>query len=227
MDKRVGNAAILWTGGKDSSLAFYKAKLAGFKIESLVTFIHRDSEFLAHPLKVMKYQAEAMSLPHYMLEIDEPFKKSYENAILYLKEKHGIGTLITGDIAEVDGYPNWIRECNEYSGVDVLTPLWGCDRIHLLNRLLAYNFRVIFSCVKKPHLTIDWLGMELNRSSLERLRVINAETGLDICGEEGEYHTLVVDGPPFKKSIHIDTHSKHAKGDLMYINIEKVTLHGK
>jgi len=172
----------------------------------------------------MKYQAKALGLPHYTLEIYEPFKASYEKAIRSLRKRYGIAILITGDIAEVDGHPNWIRECSEYSGVDVLTPLWGCDKLELLNRLLSYKFRVIFSCVKKPWFTIDWIGMELNKDSLKRLCKINAETTLDICGEQGEYHTLAVDGPPFKKSIHINAYLKREKDSLMYIDITKIAL---
>ena len=227
MDKMSKNATVLWTGGKDSSLSLYEAKLLGYKIKSLVTFVPSEPEFLAHPLGFMEYQAEALELPHYTLEVKEPFKESYERAIHSLREKYGIGTLITGDIAEVDGNPNWIRECSEYSGMDVLTPLWGADRNELISRLISYKFKVIFSCVKKPWFTSDWLGMELNEDSLEQLRKIKIRTGLDICGEQGEYHTLVLDGPPFKKSISVSAYSKREKDSLMYIDIQKVALQEK
>lgn len=198
------NAAILWTGGKDSSLALYEAKLSGYKIRGLVTFIPSEPEFHAHPLGFMRYQAEALGLPHHTLSVEEPFKESYQNAICSLRQKYGIDTLITGDIAEVDGYPNWIRECSEYSGVDVLTPLWGFNRHELINKLLSYKFKVIFSYVKKPWFTNDsLLGERLNKESLEQLCTISTKTGLDLCGENGEYHTIVVDGPLFRKKIEI------------------------
>ena len=219
-------ATVLWTGGKDSSLSLYEAKLLGYEVRSLVTFVPREPEFLAHPVGFMKYQAKALELPHYTLEVNEPFKESYESAISSLREKYGIATLITGDIAEVDGHPNWIRECSE-SDINVLTPLWGRDRNELISRLLSYKFKVIFSCVKKPWFTSDWLGMELNEDSLEQLCKINVETGLDICGEQGEYHTLVLDGPPFKKSILVSAYSKREKDSLMYLDIQKVALQKK
>ena len=217
-------AAVLWTGGKDSSLAFHQASLLGDKITGLITFVPHAPEFLAHPLKLMKYQAEAIGLPHYIIEVSEPFKKSYEAAIYSLQEKQQINILITGDIAEIDGQPNWIRECSKYAGVEVLTPLWGWERHELMERLFSYNFKVIFSCVKKPWFTKEWLGKELNRDSLRRLSVLSAETGLDICGEQGEYHTLVLDGPQFKQSIVIANYLKRVKGSLMYMDIQKVGL---
>lgn len=202
-------------------MALYEAKLLGYEVRSLVTFVPSEPEFLAHPLSFMRYQAEALGLPHYTLEVNEPFKESYEKAIHSLVERHRVDTLITGDIAEIDGHPNWIRECSEYSGVNVLTPLWGDRRLELLNRLLSYKFKVIFSCVKKPWFTIEWLGRELNKNSLEQLLTLSVETGLDLCGEQGEYHTLTLDGPLFRKNIRIGKYSKEAKDSLMYINIEK------
>lgn len=227
MNEMSKNATVLWTGGKDSSLSLYEAKLLGYEVRSLVTFVPSEAEFLAHPLGFMKYQAEALGLPHYTLEVSEPFKESYERAIHSLRERYGIDTLITGDIAQVDGYPNWIRECSEYSGINVLTPLWGSDRNELISRLLSYRFKVIFSCVKKLWFSDEWLGMRLDEDSLQRLRKINVEIGLDICGEQGEYHTLVLDGPPFKKSIHVGAYSKCEKDSLMYIDIQKVALQEK
>ena len=142
-------------------------------------------------------------------------------------ERLRISTLVTGDIAEVNGHPNWIRECSEYSGVKILTPLWGNDRHELIVKLLSYKFKVIFSCVKRPWFTMEWLGRELDKDSLEELLILNAETGLDVCGEQGEYHTLALDGPLFQKSIWIDKYSKKAKDSLMYVNIQKVSLRNK
>lgn len=224
MSKR---AIVLWTGGKDSSLALYQAKRSGCEIAALVTFVPAEKEFLAHPLNVLKSQAEALEIPHHTVEIREPFKEGYEKAISGLKEKYKIDALITGDIAEVDGHPNWIRECSQPSGVEVLTPLWSCEREELLDRLFAHQFKIIFSCVKKPWFTPDWLGKELNRDTLTQLRDLNLRTGLDICGENGEYHTLVLDGPLFKRTLEIKRYANCEKDFLMYSDICEIVLQEK
>jgi len=104
------SAAMLWTGGKDCSLALYEAGRDGYDVRCLVTFAPSNPNFLAHPPAFIKMQAQAMALPHYILPISEPFEKSYEAALCKLREKMGISTVITGDIAEVGGSPNWIRE---------------------------------------------------------------------------------------------------------------------
>lgn len=223
----LNRAAVLWTGGKDCSMAFYKAELSGYRIEKLVTFTPRKGKFLAHPLSFMKYQAQALATQHIQVIIDNPFKRSYERAILSLRDHYGIGTLVTGDIAEVNGHPNWISECCQYSGVDVLTPLWGFDRRKLLQKILSCGFKVIFSCVRKPWLSEDWLGRELNKDSIEQLLRIGLEKGFDICGEQGEYHTLVLDGPIFEKSVQIGSYTKREKNSIMYLDLHDVSLQDK
>ncbi len=219
------NVAVSWTGGKDSSLALYEAEVSGCEINCLVTFAPSQESFLAHPLDFMKLQAQALGLPHHVINIEEPFERGYENAILSLREEHGIDALVTGDIGEVAGHdPNWMVDRGQRCGVDVLRPLWHRDRLALLNRVLSLGFRVVFSCVKKPWFTEEWLGLELSRSSLERLCELSERTGLDVCGEQGEYHTLVSDGPRFRKSIKIVSFSKQVNDSIMYITLESLGL---
>ncbi|MBI2125941.1 MAG: diphthine--ammonia ligase [Thaumarchaeota archaeon] len=220
-------AAVLWTGGKDCSMAFYKAELSGYKIEKLVTFTPRKGKFLAHRLSFMKYQAQALATQHLQVIVEEPFKQNYKKAILSLRDRYGIEILVTGDIAEVNEHPNWISECCQHSGVDLLTPLWGFDRCKLLQKILSCGFKVIFSCVKKPWLSEDWLGRELNKNSIERLSRIGLEKGFDICGEQGEYHTLVLDGPIFEKSFQIGSYTKHKRNSIMYLDLHDVALQDK
>ncbi len=220
-------AVVLWTGGKDSVLALYEARLSGYEIVNLVTFIPEGADFLAHPIPFMEAQARALELPHRTMTISEPFKENYEKALSSIKNSFEIDALVTGDISQVDGYPNWIRECSLPSGVTVLTPLWDLDRLMILNRLLSFGFQVIFSGVKKPWLTEEWLGQEINSLSIEKLQVIGRKTGLDLCGEQGEYHSLVLDGPPFFKRIEVKTWSKGIKDSMRYLKIDDWVLQEK
>jgi len=216
---------VSWTGGKDSSLALYEAKMLGSTIECLVTFAPSQEMFLAHPLGFMALQAQALGLPHYVFEVGEPFDVGYEHAISSLKEKHGVSTLVTGDIAEVAGHdPDWMTDRCARCGIDLIKPLWHRDRAELLNILLSLKFKVVFSCVKKPWFTEEWLGSELSPSSVEQLIEISMRTRLDICGENGEYHTVVLDGPQFKKTIRVGSYSKHVVDSLMYIALENLRL---
>ena len=105
--------------------------------------------------------------------------------------------------------------------------MWHNDRVELLNRLLELKFNVVFSCVKRPWFTEDWLGKELSASTIEQLIELSQRSGLDICGEQGEYHTLALDGPQFKRRVRIESYSKHANDSIMYLTLESFRLEEK
>lgn len=220
-------AAVLWTGGKDSALAFYKARLAEYEIVSLLTFVPKKADFLVHPLSFMKYQAEAIGIQHHEEVVEVPLEDAYEKAIRSFREKYKIDALITGDIAEVNGQPNWIRQRCVNNNMEVIMPLWGADRYQAFKELLSHGFKGIISCIKKGCLNEEWLGKELDEKALGELLKISSRTGLDVCGENGEYHTLVTDGPMFKKRLLIGNYSKHENNSLMYIKPCNITFREK
>jgi uncharacterized protein (TIGR00290 family) len=198
-------AVVLWTGGKDCNLALWEAKRAGYQIAALVTFATNRYKFKAHPVPILIAQAKALSIPHLSIEINEPYKESYQKALAELKRSLQIDTVITGDIAEVDGYHNWITECSKPAKLNVWLPLWNLNRFQVLNNVIDFGFKTIFSCVKKPWFNRSWLGRELNRETLLELEKIRETSGLDICGEQGEYHTFVLDSPLFRKTIKVES----------------------
>lgn len=218
------NAAMLWTGGKDSSLALCEATENGYNVRYLVTFAPQDAGFLAHPLPFIELQAEALALPHRTLTVREPFEESYETQLRWLRDEMNITAVITGDIAEVNGNQNWICERCRRIGMNVHRPLWGCDRLGVLQQLLARKLKIRFSCVNTRWLDDRWVGRELDEQAIAELRVIRQRTGLDLCGENGEYHTLVTDAPQFRRAVGILSYSKREKGSLAYMEIHELEL---
>ncbi len=218
------DAAVLWTGGKDSALALHEADLDGCRVRCLVTFAPPEPNFLAHPLAIVKLQAEALALRHFVWTVREPFRESYEDGLRWLKETMGIEVVITGDIAEVAGHPNWIRECSRSVGMTVTTPLWGRNRIELLQRLLAMRFKVVISCVKTRWLAAEWVGRELDDAAIAGLCAIRERNGLDLCGEEGEYHTLVTDAPRFNRRLRLGAFCVRERDGLAYMETDRAEL---
>ncbi|WP_157953595.1 Dph6-related ATP pyrophosphatase [Zobellella maritima] len=218
------NAAILWTGGKDSAMALYEAEREGYHIRCLVTFAPPEPRFLAHPLALIRMQARALGLPHHVLTIRAPFEQGYEAGLRRLKEEMGIDCVVTGDIAAVNGSPNWIRERSRPVGMAVYTPLWGRDRHRLLQQLVELGFKVRFSCVDTRWLDAGWVGRELNKAAIAELRILGGLGELDLCGEQGEYHTMVVDGPGFAQGIDILAYSRCSADPLAYMDIHELAL---
>jgi uncharacterized protein (TIGR00290 family) len=212
-------AVVLWTGGKDSALALHEARLSGRSIACLATFAPQGARFRAHPLEVMAAQAAALRLPHRVLEVVEPYEQGYRDAIERLCRSEGLSAIITGDIAEVAGLPNWIRQRCQGLDVEVVMPLWHREREELMGELLGAGFQAVLSCVKRPWFEARWLGWRLDAPCVAELRRLVETAGLDLCGENGEYHTIVLDGPGFAESLEIASSSPRAEGDIMYLEI--------
>lgn len=200
--------AVLWTGGKDSALACYKALKNGHEVSYLVTFIWNNPS-LAHSLSLIKLQSEAVKIPFIWDKLEEPYFESYREAILELKNEYGIEGIVTGDISYVDEFHgNWIDKVCEGTGVEVIKPLWDMEREQILTELLDDGFKVMLTCVKEPWLTEEWLGRTLDLQSMVDMQQLHGENGLDICGEFGEYHTMTLDAPFFNKIIRIPNFKK-------------------
>ncbi|MBI5630317.1 MAG: adenine nucleotide alpha hydrolase [Elusimicrobia bacterium] len=214
-------AAALWTGGKDCSLALHEARGLGAEVVELVTFVPESPSFLAHPLPFLKRQAQALGLPHRAIQVKPPLDAGYAVAIRTLR-REGIDALVTGDIAEVDGHPNWIKEMSRGSEVEVLTPLWGRDRRGLLKDLLDRGFKATFSLVKKPWFTRQWVGRPLDHKAISDMEALASATGLDICGENGEYHTLVLNGPNFRMGLQISAFDVRERAEMLYMDIREI-----
>jgi len=183
ISRRMSNVAVSWTGGRDSSLALYESELMGCRINCLLTFAPSRERFLAHPLALMKLQARALALPHLVIAVEEPFERSYENAIASVKEERGIDALVTGDIGEVAGHdPNWMADRSTHCGVDLLRPLWHQDRLELLNRLLSLGFKTVFRALRglgSQRNGLDWSSLTVHWCAsvnwLNRLGLMLAE----------------------------------------------------
>lgn len=220
------NATVLWTGGKDSVMALHEAEQSGYHVRCLVTFIPPKPSFFAHPLAFIKLQAQALGLPHYVLVVDSPYEKNYEDGLRWLREEMRVNTVVTGDIEEVDKHPNWIRERSLTVGMEVYTPLWHRARQALLQQLLTNGYKARISCVKRPLLAESWVGRRMERPTITELVKLCARNGMDLCGERGEYHTLVTDGPRFAYEVSIGSYSRRSAGALTYMELRDLALAG-
>ncbi len=188
---------LLWSGGKDAMQALCHAREAGHQVVALITFAPPAPRFLAHPLSQVRRQAAALALPHQLVTIEAPFDLGYERALAVLKEEWLLDGVVTGDIDSVGGAPNWIRERCRPLGLTVHTPLWQQPREALLADMLARGIVAHLSCVDTRVLATEWVGRRLDAGTLSDLQQLADRDGFDACGEQGEYHTMVTDGPGF------------------------------
>ena len=211
--------AILWTGGKDCSLALHRARLRGDQVVALVTFTPEQPHFHAHSLELMALQARALDLPHELCTVTAPFAEGYRAAFATLRALCGVDTVVTGDIAEVGGQPNFVDDLAVQAGLQVWKPLWQAPRRALLLEGLAAGFHTVITAARRPWLDRSWVGRVLDHAAVAELEERHVQNGLDLCGENGEYHTMVVAGPGFDGRITWDGVDTEDVGELTCLRI--------
>ena len=207
-------AAVLWTGGKDSALTF-QVSLNLYDIRRLVCFVPADNrQFFAHPTQLMELQAQKMEIPIEFVPISEPYKPSYRQQIETIRDS-GIEVLITGDISTVGGMPNWIEEVAA-GLVEVHKPLWELDRHAILDTLIANKFKVVCSLAYKKHFQQTIAGRYFDAELVSELK----QLPIDACGEQGEYHTWVLDAPFFKAPVQLESTHVVDADEYYYLTYE-------
>lgn len=214
-------AFVSWSGGKESSLALYRAKREGVNILFLLNMIAEDGKYSrSHGIKadLIKAQAEAMGIPIIQRATNwENYEREFKDTVMSLR-KEGINSGVFGDI-DLEQHRDWVeRVCREIE-IKALLPLWGEERENLLNEFINLGFKAFVCAVNPSFLDDRWLGREID---FEFIRDLKSLGGVDLCGEKGEYHTFVYDGPIFKERVKFSLGKKLLKDRRWIIEIEKI-----
>ncbi len=193
--------AASWSGGKDGCLACHKAMQQGHKVSYLVNFISKQYQrvsFHGTPAGLIAEQSKSIGIQLLQREtIGSDYEEQFKRAVGSLLEK-GIEGLVFGDVY-LQEHRDWVeRVCGEI-GVKALEPLWGMKTRDVYLDFINSGFKAVVVSAKSELIGKDWLGHSVDESFLEYLE----KSGIDLCGENGEYHTFVIDGPTFSKRIRI------------------------
>ncbi len=218
---RVG---VLYSGGKDSNLALYKASRY-FEISCLINLKPRSSESMLfhYPnVDLVKLQAKALDLPLIQLETSDDEKDQLEKLMLALKiakERYKIEGVVTGAIRSVYQASRFQKICYELD-LWCFNPLWLKDQEKIIKEILDLKFEVIVTRLAVFPFKEKFLGRKIDREFLEYLKEIKANP----AGEGGEYETFVLWMPLFKKRIKILEFEKVIKENEGEIIIKKAKL---
>jgi uncharacterized protein (TIGR00290 family) len=190
-----------WSGGKDSCFACYLALAQGYKISHLVNFISQEFKrvsFHGTEKRLVQLQGEAIGIPVFQKETTfGNYTEDFKNAIRALLPK-GVKGMVFGDIYN-DEHLAWVEGVCGELGIEAVEPLWGKSTDDVINQFLDAGFEAVIVAAKASLIDQVWLGRQVDRNFMEYLKAKN----IDPCGESGEYHTLVVNGPLFKRRIEV------------------------
>lgn len=184
-----------WSGGKDSALAFHRAVKAGLKPMALLTMFKEDGErSRSHGLRpeILAAQADALGLP--LLQGHATWN-DYEGVFIgKLREAKALGAevVVFGDI-DLQPHLEWEEMVCAKAGLTPHLPLWLEPRRRLVAELFQEGFKALLVAVRAGRLPMEFLGRTLDPTLVDEIEAL----GCDACGEEGEYHSVVVDGPGF------------------------------
>jgi uncharacterized protein (TIGR00290 family) len=191
-----------WSGGKDSCFACYRAIQRGYKISYLINFISEEYKrvsFHGMEARLIKLQAELAGIQLVQDETTpDGYEQEFKNTVQSLIPQ-GIKGMVFGDLY-LEEQKQWVeRVCGDL-GIEAIEPLWKIDTEKTMNDFVNEGFEAVVVSSQKKFIGKEWIGRKVNREFLEYLKT---KPGVDICGENGEYHTFVVGGPLFKGRIDI------------------------
>ena len=199
-------AACSWSGGKDSCFALMKAMQQGYTPVALVNMMNENGKISrSHglPLSILQQQASAMQLPIIATPSTwNDYETNFVNALKTATSQYTATQMVFGDI-DLQEHRDWEEMVCTKAGLQALLPLWQQDRRQLVLQMLDAGIEsIIVSC--NTILGASFIGECITRPLIATLEA----RGVDVCGENGEFHTLVVNCPLFKKAVELPAYTK-------------------
>ncbi|PRX51890.1 MJ0570-related uncharacterized domain-containing protein [Salegentibacter salegens] len=196
-------AYINWSSGKDAALALYKVQQdSEYSVEKLVTTVNTEFNRISmHGVRIelLQKQAEHLDLPLHQIKLHGEISMEEYNEVMEIETKsllnQGFTHSIFGDIFLEDLKTYRENQLQEV-GLKAVFPLWNQNTTELLEEFIESGFKAIVVCVNTDKLDKSFCGRLIDQSFLNDL-----SENVDPCGENGEFHTFVFDGPIFKKPI--------------------------
>lgn len=217
--------AVSWSGGKDSALMLHALRRDPryAPVALLTTVTGPTARISYHRVRedLLDRQATALGLPLYKMVLtaehaaDADYIRAFGESVRSLREA-GIETIAFGDIF-LDDLRHWREDRMAEAGLHPVFPIWGRDSRELMDEFLAASFAARLVCVDAHKLGRDFAGRLLDRALLDDL-----PGGVDPCGENGEYHSFVFDGPGFAAPVAVRVGTITAEGGRYYADLVPV-----
>ena len=223
--------AVLYSGGKDSTMAVWSALEKGEDVRYLLSVKSRNDEsymFHVPNIHITDMLAQAMGIELISVETDgikeeelEDLKKAFE-----LLKSLGIEAVYTGALYSTY-QKSRIEKLGDEVGLKIISPFWHVDELEYMRKIVSLGFKIIICGVAAWGLDESWLGRVIDEECIDDIVNLNEKYHVDIAFEGGEAETLAVDGPIFHKKLEILKYSKNWHLDSGVFIIEDAILKDK
>ena len=200
---KVKNVLMSWSGGKDSCLALYEIqKTRDYRVAALLTTVTSDYDRISmHGVRrvLLERQAASLGVPLHQVLItkgasNEEYEVNLIEAVSGYRDQ-GIDSIVFGDLflEDIKTYRDQFLARHNLHGI---YPVWMRDTTDFIREFIDLGFKAVVTCVKGDVLDSSFAGMTIDQSFLSAL-----PAHVDPCGENGEFHTFVYDGPTFAQPV--------------------------
>ena len=210
-----------WSGGKDSCLALYEIQKAkDYHVAALLTTVTRDYDRISmHGVRrvLLERQAASLGLPlHEVFITKDATNHEYETKMakaFSIYREQGIDGVVFGDLflEEIRAYRDQFLARHNMRG---LYPVWLRDTTEFIKEFIKLEFKAVITCVNGKVLDSSFAGMMIDEKFLAAL-----PSHVDPCGENGEFHTFVFDGPSFKEAVKFSIGVKVARDSFWFCDL--------
>ncbi len=212
---------LMWSGGKDAMLALdVLHSQSPRRIGALLTTVRADDQTVTMhgtPQALIERQAECLGLPLHVMSVPPQASNSvYETALadaLGPLREQGYSTVLVGDLF-LDDVKAYRERVFSEIGIGSLFPLWKRDTPWLAHHFLRRGYRALVTSVDTTRLDPEMVGRPYDEAFLEGL-----PGDVDPCGEHGAFHTVVVDGPPFREALKVEATGTRGEGQMRYATL--------
>ncbi len=212
------NFLCSWSGGKDSCYAYYKAVEQGYGPTVLLNVMNEFGDrSRSHGItkEILEAQANAMGVPiHFFNSTWKDYEENYIENLKQLAKTFPITHAIFGDI-DIESHRAWEEKVAQAANLKAVLPLWQGNRKQLVLDMIATGLEaMIVSC--NQCLGPEFLGRTIDEALIDDLE----NKGVDVCGENGEFHTLVVNAPFFKHRIEVEIVEKKQSSNYNFADLK-------
>jgi uncharacterized protein (TIGR00290 family) len=207
----------MWSGGKDSALALDRARHSGIDVARLISFYDsatRRVRFHATRVEMLEAQAAAIGIDLHAIPTSWPAMEASLVRELTGLRSDGFRGVVFGDIHLAD-VRDWYEKRVAAAGLEHVEPIWGEPPRDLLGEFIASGGRAVLTCVELAKLDESWLG----RITDERFAAEIEMRGVDVCGENGEYHSFAFAGPAFEKTLAWAPGERHLEAGFAQLDL--------
>lgn len=212
------NFIMSYSCGKDSTLALYRTIKDGHIPKGILVTVdeklHR-SWFHGIEERMLNDVSKSLKIPLILVKSKgDNYEQTFEDTLYKWKDK-GVDSCVFGDI-DIEAHRKWCTDRCEKIGLEAIFPLWQENREKVTYEFIESGFKAIVKNVNLEYLNEEFLGKVLTKELVHKIK----ETGADPCGENGEYHTFVYDGPIFDFPIEFSIEGNLLKDKYGYLDVK-------